>query len=340
VWYNDPEIPLPDLIFHVGSPKTGTTTIQRYFKQHRFAAAQQGLLYPAAGSMHKGLAHHQWHRAFIANRQTRALDWIEDAEEEALSAQLQEEIERVQPAKVLFSSEAFSPESVKNIMARLPHEKVQVLLLLRRLDRYWESQYAQGIKTGFHKLSPDEFFTTRMAERPVWTRVYEPLCKYRDLGVELLIQPFEPAQMPQGLMPQVLKLLDLAGLPAPKEEASSNERLHPHVTQLLAQRSGEQRLIGEQYNRLIRQLAQYQAADGSPVKANLFSPAQRKAVLDLVREEYAQIAKEFLGREDRRLFFEPEPEPSDDWQPPSQVSLADAADMLLSLWERVWQENP
>ena len=59
------------LILHIGSEKTGTTAIQRFFKKNRERLIQNGIYYPLAPMVPDG--NHRWGPLFANNN-----DYIDD----------------------------------------------------------------------------------------------------------------------------------------------------------------------------------------------------------------------------------------------------------------------
>jgi hypothetical protein len=56
----------------------------------------------------------------------------------------------------------------------------------------------------------------------------------------------------------------------------------------------------------------------------VFSPQQRLELIEQYAEENAAIAREYLGREDRKLFYDPLPDPDEEWQPYDELIEDDA----------------
>jgi hypothetical protein len=55
-----------------------------------------------------------------------------------------------------------------------------------------------------------------------------------------------------------------------------------------------------------------------------FSPQQRLQLIEQYAEENAAIACEYLGRKDGKLFYDPLPDPDEDWQPYDELLEEDA----------------
>lgn len=333
------QAPPPHIIFHVGMAKTGTTSIQYFFRENYEKALDLGLLYPRAGASNNGLAHHSWHKTFSAEKRAGVDDWISEGDAPAMLQQLEAETLEHSPRKLLFSSESFQPDSVARLLASIPHRHATVLFFLRRADHLLEAQYAQGIKTGRHKMSPDQFLDHALVTRPQWLHPHGLLAGYAALEAELVIQPFERQQIGPTLVRRFLELVGIEEMADLETEFAENERLHPLLTQLLAARHDEERLIGGKYVALRRHLNEILAKTKAGIPSSFFSPRQRRMILDEAAGDYRSIAEELMGRRPGELFLEPPPDINASWQPPVALTVSDTADLLLDLWDAVWAER-
>ena len=329
----------PHILFHVGMAKTGTTSIQYFFKHNYEKALELGLLYPRAGSSNNGLAHHSWHKTFSAEKRAIVDDWISEGDASDMLEQLDTETLQHSPCKLLLSSESFQPDSVSSLLANIPHRQATVIFFLRRADHLLEAQYAQGIKTGRHKMSPGEFLDHALTNRPQWLYPGQLLAGYAALDADLVIQPFEREQMGATLIHRFLELAGMEEMAELETEVAENERLHPLLTRLLAARHDDERLIGGKHVALRRYLNEILARRYPDTPSGFFSPRQRRVVLDEAAGDYRSIAEELMGRRPEELFLEPLPDINASWQPPGTLTVSDTADLLLDLWDVVWAER-
>jgi len=70
------------------------------------------------------------------------------------------------------------------------------------------------------------------------------------------------------------------------------------------------------------------------VDHNIISPTARLAILKDCQNGNAKIAREFLAREDGRLFYEPLPVIGDDWQPHAGIPPEDVARILAAMFAK------
>lgn len=139
------------LIVHVGTHKTGTTSIQYTLARSDQALAQQGAIYPAHYDNPNNPGHH-----FLAiggsGKRYNAL--IED-------------IDRAAQETVILSTELLSVTSPETIADLASRYDTRIICLLRRQDDYLESMYRELCKSSFCDLTPDAFVETVLAGDPL-----------------------------------------------------------------------------------------------------------------------------------------------------------------------------
>lgn len=319
-------------------PKTGTTSLQHFFKRQYRESLAAGLLYPRAGSSHNGLAHHSWHKTF-SGQERAAEDWIAAGDPQAMLAELAAEIQSAKPQRILLSSESFRASSIARLLQEIPHQDATVVLFIRRADQLLEAQYAQGIKTGRHKMAPAQYIDHIKRVQPDWLRPYDLVAGHAALDARLIIQPFERRQLEGGLLNRFLALIGQPGMSTPAVDAFENKRLHPMVTRLIAERSDDKRLLGNKYNAMRTTLNELAWRISDDVATDFFSPAQKLDILDQARGDYVRIEQEFLEEDRPQLFFDPEPGKTGDFKPPQALNPADSADIVLALWDWFWEQK-
>jgi hypothetical protein len=171
-------IPTVDRIFlHIGTEKTGTTTLQSFLSANRQTLRRQGVLYPAFTGQHGGS---QW--GFVAS--VTETPWrsdiglrlgIRDAlsavrYREQLTAAIDAELREGPPCHALvISSEHFHsrcrrPDDLLRLQQLLTRwfGNITVILYLRRQDRVAVSLYSTRLKSGY---SNDDVFRTQRRPR-------------------------------------------------------------------------------------------------------------------------------------------------------------------------------
>jgi hypothetical protein len=176
-----PSTPL-DVVLHIGSGKTGTSSLQKLLQQNRKALREHGTLYPRSPgrTRHLQLGHYakaggeldrqvSWHRKDSRRRTESLTD---------LPSRLLAEIDRVGPSRLLLSDEGLYGSSV-DALSRLRGltdqlaRTLRIVVYLRRQDDHLCSRYQQVVKSGeIRRLS-------ERAEQPDLARTYDYLARLR-----------------------------------------------------------------------------------------------------------------------------------------------------------------
>jgi len=139
---------------HIGLPKCGSTSIQRYFAEHYDHYMRYGLCYPKA---HRSLGGHHSHLPIARANSSDLPKIVQDISSEAREA-----------SNILISCEDFSnslPEGqAKNLVKQLNRafgaESVFVISYFRNVYQFVESSFAQFILGGLFRINRGEFFST------------------------------------------------------------------------------------------------------------------------------------------------------------------------------------
>ena len=148
------------IVVHIGTEKTGSTSIQAFCRQNWRALLRRGLLYPARPGP-------DWHSSLIVASRAprprpkarRGRDIVDEPARAAYAARVQamlgREIARHRPAQVLLSNEVLAPRladaaSLRRLQALLAPlaDEVRILVYLRRQEDFLASLYSTAIKTG------------------------------------------------------------------------------------------------------------------------------------------------------------------------------------------------
>ncbi len=165
--------PVPELLVHVGLPKTGTTAIQRYMYLRRQAYAQQGIYwaetYPNGISELDDSAHHVYSHKWGG--------WMDPSKflvtpDEAWRAL--QEFMRAKGGRHIISSERFadllpvpSGEHVINFIKEIAGSaRVRLVGYVRRQDNLIESHIGQMIKVGRSDLNIKEYLQNLPGKAP------------------------------------------------------------------------------------------------------------------------------------------------------------------------------
>ena len=149
-----------EIYLHIGTEKTGTTTIQRFLAHNRKLLSKQGILHPKCLSAenHTRVAIYAdqadqtqdlWSHQSIRNGSER------DQFNSKLKEEFQSEVRKSKPQKIILSNEHCSSRlldeaSIDHLRGLLTpfSSNIRVVLYLRRQDEFLLSSYATAIKSG------------------------------------------------------------------------------------------------------------------------------------------------------------------------------------------------
>ena len=149
------------LILHIGTMKTGSTTIQFLLRHNRAALLERGLCYPVSAGTHnhqmlaimfsslKGLHESYDDRIWGGRDPATVLSEIRSAFRAEIAA-LPAHVTRVIVSSERFSQlvrEAADLQALRDMLAEL-FDDIQILIYLRRQDGHFASNYSQTLRKG------------------------------------------------------------------------------------------------------------------------------------------------------------------------------------------------
>jgi hypothetical protein len=314
------------LYLHIGYPKTGTTGIQRFLADNKFLLEKRGVLVPATGMLNG--AHYLFNFSL-------GIGTYEGGKEvpksEDLQAELRQEIEQSDCDKVVISSEYFvTARSIRAVKDFFQDYDTKIIVYLRRHDLAFESSFAQAEKTTLDP--PWDFNISSFALYSMCTNgtPYNYLGTLRNWAeifgrAAIIVRPFEKQQFVPDLFGDLLAVLDVADGPDFIRPGILNSSLGYetlYALRLARKLNLPATAVGRVHGRIL-------AMPSEKSSERYFSPALRTALVNHYMPTYRQIAQEFLGRADGKLFMDPAPKPSDPWTAPPEPDFAKAAERVL-----------
>lgn len=177
-----------DLIFHVGMPKTGTTSLQKTFwKNRQTMFSDYGVFYPDIWLNNEGIAQHNLALLFETGEAC-----VEDLVNDFKSILLKDNL-----SKLLISSESFTNsiagktfDLFYDFLTLLSKEvNIKIIVVLREYSSFVESMYLHSIKVG--NVNSD--FSRYLKDRLTWCdKYFSRLAHLRDSKeIELKIFPYD-----------------------------------------------------------------------------------------------------------------------------------------------------
>lgn len=310
-----------DLVLHIGSGKTGTSSVQQFLDQNRGWLAEQGLLVPRSPGRRRHVRLGLYIKSDDAVEDSIA--WQRQKEQtpekfrRVFRRKLFREVAESGLSRMLLSDEALygSPEAALRRMRSLTDEIARSLRLvayLRRQDDHLASRYQQVIKIGEVRRMTDRVQDDNLAATydyharlSAWRRILEP--------TEFVVRRFERDRFANGSLYQ--DFLEAAGVDAPtaglEPVKSSNESLDAESVEFLRvlniyRKEHEGLGRGVRGDRLdvpgnvLGRLAEH----GNGPTLTLPEP-QLDAFMAQWEQSNRAVAREFLGDESGELFRSP-----------------------------------
>jgi hypothetical protein len=296
------------LLLHIGTHKAGSSTIQHLLWHNRERLQKEGFLYPQMPNGQVG--HHDlaWAiRSSTGGRTPRQVD-------RAILTKLNQKLQRSGCHTAIISSEEFefatTPDQLRMIRKQLPADLTQIVVYLRRQDKYLVSEYGQHLKmpeTRFSGSIHDFYMRYNFANRFNYMRA---LTRWANVfGAEnVIVRPFEPGQFANGnLLDDVRETFGLAdsGLEAPPN-LTVNKGLSGPACVLLSH-ANRHDLDPDAHRRLVDLIYRHEER----LAAAPFELLSSRNIADLMAQfadSNAKVAQTFLDRPDGQLFREPLPE--------------------------------
>ena len=151
------------LVLHIGTPKTGTTSIQKAFNRNKKILLQEDTLYPLSSSINNTYAHHNFCYEYSPGLRGKYNT------KKGGTAQIAEEFNNSPAKNLILSSEALKSLPRENVcyllstvVNKFKPKKIIVVLYVRRSDLYIHSGFVQNCKLGVKSLAEPESYIYSM----------------------------------------------------------------------------------------------------------------------------------------------------------------------------------
>lgn len=309
------------LYLHIGTPKTGTTALQNFLPANEEVLEQYGICYPDFGFRYTGLGvHRNAHFLVTCNYKDELGNRILEKEE----ADYQEGLKKLEKIgkkfpKVILSDEGIWKQSLanrENFWERLKKDlkkigfDIKIIVYFRAQNLFVQSHWAQKIKEGA------EYDFQEYLDSPVFQDYpldyYKYVCMLADIfGKEaLIIRVFEKQQFlgeNHTIQEDFLNIFNLKmsdGFVVEKAVYNTSFegdylKMKEILNNLPEFKNNKNLLI-----RTIKSLQDEKFFEYNHKKYTFFKPGKEEEFMQLFNSSNSKVAKEFLGREDGRLFYD------------------------------------
>jgi hypothetical protein len=311
------------IFLHIGAHKTGTTAIQRFLSENRHALQEDGYIYPGSGE-----AHHDMAREF----RTLTPEEIRSKPDLAIHRYFKE-IDSSEKNFVIISCEMFEflrmkIGSLKNFL--VPKYNVKIVYYVRRQDDLIESLYSWSMKNSQQPATRtfQEFYSGFPG------RDYNAILKeWKDaFGREnIIVRCYESEQLPRGIFNDFMNTVGIridSRYKIPAERI--NERLPMDLLEIIRICNKQSGADTGLHMFLIRSLKKIRM-DAVTTKQHLLSPVQRRQIISEYEKTNAQVAREYLGRDDGRLFYASLPDINEPWAPYEGLTVEKITPVLTQM---------
>lgn len=317
---------------HIGMNKTGSSAIQHYLAKNFAALSLNSVLYPMTGR--RGNAHYGL-STLLGFDNTKASASVDSKAVSEAKRVFDKEVQHSNCKNIVVSSEFFVlPRPLDAVRYFFDDYKVRVVVYVRRHDKWWPSAYNQAVRTVVQPPWGRTFksYLNFFARKRPWVGDYRLLLdRWAEVfGKDnLILRPYESKQNEPGLAYDFMRAIDNEALA--KKVQPETVRINNSIgTDALAMVDAFQRakIEPEVRDELIRNVIATQDAVTCP---GAFEPS---FLLDLVaryQDDYVYLAKQYLGRDDGKLFYDALPDASGEWSRIKQPSLDAVVESVVAV---------
>jgi len=298
------------LYIHIGMGKTGTSSIQN------FLAGNHKVLWNLCSCLYPNMVMSDFlNGSFINHQKLFLADDIKSRKEKILTAV--DFCRKHSRNKIIFSAEALFEDNDGPALAKelseIPGVNLKIIVYIRRQDQWLESAWKEwGYKSNKYR-DISHYIQQRDCNWLKALRRWEGAVG----RARIIVRCYEKAQMPDGLIPDFFQTVGIdynANKWRPQKDLFKGFKGDVMEVIFLNKRfctgDSDTRLQGF-FERNLDESFQKESFKSY----SFLSPTEKISVLTRYESANQTIAREFLGRDDGVLFYEPWPEPNEPWEP-------------------------
>lgn len=327
----------PIIYLHVGTAKTGTSALQNFIGENLDRFAEYGYYYPETGRVNN--CHHGI--AFYWGNQD-AFKKIFDVHDDQLS-RLSDELYAHRDKHILISSECLLLSTVnwEDFLSVLPHDNIKIIVYFRRQDSLLTSRYMELVKGNQIILPPAEWIKKNFYPNE-YLGILNRLSSYVKKD-NIIVRVYERQQFVGGSI--FSDFCDIFSIPLTDGFVISEKNFNPRLSRnaldfnRLLNTVFDDRSNPYIFSSLLTQYSLKEKPEDNLAFRNhgLFSPRKCREILAACENVNTKIAREYLGREDGRLFYEQLPDQDEPWKPYPGLSQEKAEEIVNFLFDKTLQ---
>jgi hypothetical protein len=308
------------IYFHIGSGKTGTSTIQAFLNNNRkILFSDHSCLYPNTGARGKNYAQGDCrnHVGFFKNNDnTEIIQGIRDF----IAFSREKKIKNIVFSwEGLFERPRFA-RIIRDAIEGFDDIRPYILLYLRRQDHWLESAWKQWFAMKKEYADFDHFVHTYEIRWKDFLTIWSDY-----FGIDqIIVQPYESVQLEEGLIENFLKKTGIeykGNYWIEVEKQDYNLGLSEEIIEILHLNrnyypEGDSSELQNFFSNSLPDTYRKKPYE----KYSLISPRQRIEILRQYEPVNRYIAEHFLKRADGRLFYEPWPSGNEPWERPKGIT--------------------
>ena len=164
---------MEDLVLHIGTPKTGTTSLQKALNRNKKLLLQEDILYPLSSSINNTYAHHNFYYEYSPGLRYKYKP------DKGGTAQIAEEFNNSPAKSLILSSEGLKSlpnETICYLLTTIVNtfkpKRIVVVLYIRRSDLYLHSGFVQNCKLGQISLANPESYISSLLHIVVYDKLF------------------------------------------------------------------------------------------------------------------------------------------------------------------------
>lgn len=348
------------IVFHIGSPKTGTSVIQSHMAQNRAVLRKKGVFYPVTESSDYRLykTHESHHLLTYALAGWQPFDrfkpemFFQRAEEMGTKHNLHTMLLSAEntfwlPTNIVVgtipSEDSYweaKYKYIKNIHQYFKAYDTKIVIYLRRQDRWLESWYNQQVKNGNHLPSDllefsekQHFLLDYESQLNSWAEIFGKS--------NLIVRSYEKEQLPDGVVTDFLNILNLGALQEyplhqqPRYNAQLNRNALEFIN--LCNALNLEKNDSYKLRLLVREITNQFQSDLIFSNQSLLSLEKRKKIVGRYDEMNKRIARGFQEKK-HNLFIEDIEVSSGIWEEYQGINSEALLELLVPLIIK-WQQH-